>query len=105
MKYLFIDNFRGFSKTYIPIKDVNFFVGENSTGKTSVLTLLKLISSPSFWRDQSFNNDDISFTDFKDIVSINSPDKSFFHIGMIDFQPDDEKKTNAFLMTFINSNG
>ncbi len=36
ISWLYIDNFRGFRITCIPIKDVNFFVGENSTGKTSV---------------------------------------------------------------------
>ena len=33
----YVDNFRGFSDTYVPISDVNFFVGENSSGKTSLL--------------------------------------------------------------------
>jgi hypothetical protein len=31
--YLFIDNFRGFKDTFVPITNVNFLVGENSTGK------------------------------------------------------------------------
>lgn len=33
MKYLYMDNFRGFQDTLLPLKDVNFFVGENSSGK------------------------------------------------------------------------
>src|SRR4051812_3768119 len=40
--HLFIDNFRGFSDAHIPLTEVNFLVGENSTGKTSVLGLLNL---------------------------------------------------------------
>jgi len=31
---LYVDNFRGFRDTYVPIADVNFLVGENSSGKT-----------------------------------------------------------------------
>ena len=43
---LFLDNYKGFVDTIISIKDVNFLVGENSSGKTSVLKLLEVISSP-----------------------------------------------------------
>ncbi len=39
MIYLFVDNFRGFTNTFIPIEDVNFLVGENSTGKTYIFSL------------------------------------------------------------------
>lgn len=41
---LYLDNFRGFKDTYIPLEDVNFFVGENSVGKTSVLKVLNFLS-------------------------------------------------------------
>ena len=47
--YIFVDNFRGFRDTCIPITDVNFLVGENSTGKTSILGLLKLLAGPRFF--------------------------------------------------------
>ena len=49
MKCIFVDNFRGFKETIVPLKDVNFLVGENSTGKSSLLGLIKLINSPRFW--------------------------------------------------------
>jgi AAA15 family ATPase/GTPase len=39
MEKLYLDNFRGFSDQYIDIRDVNFLVGENSTGKSSVLLI------------------------------------------------------------------
>ena len=42
MNYIYVDNYRGFSKTLVPIGEVNFLVGENSTGKTSILGLIKL---------------------------------------------------------------
>ncbi len=75
MKYLFLDNFRGFTNTYIPIEDVNFLVGENSTGKTSMLGILKLISSHEFWFNNIFDTREVNFGHFKDIASINSLDR------------------------------
>ena len=56
MKTLYLDNYKGFVKTFIPFLDVNFFVGENSTGKTAILNLLNILSTPSFWISPEFNN-------------------------------------------------
>ena len=71
--YLFVDNFRGFSDTCIPITDVNFLVGENSTGKTSVLGLLKLFSGPGFLMGRDFSDEHVSFGHFADISSATWP--------------------------------
>lgn len=38
MKTLYLNNYKGFEKTFIPFLDVNFFVGENSTGKTMLIS-------------------------------------------------------------------
>ena len=46
MNGIFINNYRGFSNTYFQLKKVNFFVGENSTGKTSLLKAINFILSP-----------------------------------------------------------
>ncbi len=79
--YIFVDNFRGFRDTCIPITDVNFLVGENSTGKTSILSLIKLFSGPSFLMGQDFDDEGVSFRHFSDMVSSHSSDPSYFHIG------------------------
>ena len=42
---LYIENYKGFDKTYIPIEDINFLVGDNSTGKSTVMDLLYLIDT------------------------------------------------------------
>lgn len=112
MRYLYVDNFRGFQDTYIPIKDVNFFVGENSTGKTSILGLLKLLSSTTFWFNQEFNTEEVSFSHFKDIVSANSGNKKSFTVGLIDVCSKDakgEKEVDdiirAYVMTFTQKDG
>lgn len=105
MRYLYVDNFRGFTDSYIPIKDVNFLVGENSTGKTSILSLIKLLGSPGFWLAQQFNTKEIELGYFKDIVSINSEDKTYFKVGAIYSDSEDTAKTEAFLMTFSKRKG
>ena len=109
MKYLYVDNFRGFSNTYIPLLDINFLVGENSTGKTSLLNLLKLLSTSNFWFDNNFNTDEIKLGHFEDIVSITSADRSYFSVGIIDDEvptKDSEDTTiEAFLLTFIEKDG
>jgi len=108
MKYfLFVDNFRGFKDTCVPVTDVNFLVGENSTGKTSILSLIKLFSGPSFLMDQDFDDEGVSFRHFSDMVSGHSPDPSYFHIGFAaDFE---DKKTGksatGWLFTFREHQG
>jgi hypothetical protein len=86
-RYLFIDNFRGFTDSYIPIVDVNFCVGENSSGKTSFLGLLKLLSTQEFIWAQKFSHRDVNFGHFHDMVSAHSSDRSYFSFGLIDDHP------------------
>lgn len=61
---------------------MNFFVGENSTGKTSVLSLIELFANPKFWSDADFNVGSYEFGGYHDIVSAFSKDKSEFQIGL-----------------------
>lgn len=109
MKYLYVDNFRGFRNAYIPIKNVSFLVGENSTGKTSILTLVKILSSPKFWFNQSFDIDEVRMGHFQDLVSIHASDKNYFRIGMAEKVSSTETRGKptviAFLMTFIEARG
>ena len=109
MTFLYLDNFRGFKDTFIPILDVNFLVGENSTGKTSVLSLLKLLRTRQFWFNQEFETPETSFGRFDDIVSINSQDRTYFSVGIIEDNSGKNKKKNqafdAFIMTFKQKEG
>jgi predicted ATPase len=108
MKYLYVDNFRGFSSTLIPIKKVNFLVGENSTGKTSLLSLLNLLCSLQFWVRQEFNTDQVELGNFKDIVSLEAQDKNYFRIGFfldqLESKKNGTKSPILILMTFTESN-
>jgi predicted ATP-dependent endonuclease of OLD family len=104
MKTLYIDNYKGFTKTFIPFLDVNFFVGENSTGKTAILNLLKVLSEPHFWFFPDFNIGNVELGYFNEIVNQFSENKTFFSIG-IEFR--DKRSKNSpkfFLMKFKNKN-
>lgn len=79
---IYLNNFRGISESTIPIYPVNFFLGENSTGKSSVLSALSLLSSPEFWINLNFNTRDYDFGGYRDIVSISSQDKKEFQLGL-----------------------
>jgi len=104
MKYLYIDNFRGFTNTLIPLKNMTFFVGENSTGKTSILSLIYLLSSNRFWLTFSFNDDEVLLGNFKDIINIWSENEKDFKVGFID-STNEKQKPYAFLLTFIEKDG
>ena len=82
MDSVYMNNFRGFTDTTLPIRQVNFLVGENSTGKTSVLALLDLLSEPSFWLTLDFNTGGYEFGGYRDIVSSASADQTEFQIGL-----------------------
>lgn len=110
--FLYVDNFRGFADTLIPLKEVNFLVGENSTGKTSILSLIRMLASSNFWLSvESYNSSDFDFGRFTDYVTVNSDNKSTFKIGIIEvgeeeISEDNKKETmSSCLMLFRNVKG
>jgi hypothetical protein len=108
MNLIYLDNFRGFSNCIVPLKDVNFFVGENSTGKSSFLSLVYLLSNHRFWFSQDFEVADCcDLGGFRDIVSTASKSKSQFVIGLIDIEDKVKLKSicNFTLMSFKNKDG
>lgn len=83
LKQLYIKNFKGFKEELIELKDVNFLVGENSTGKTSLLKLVNVLNSEDFWlsKNGSFNNNEVELGYYNEIKSqLNKDD--FFRIGI-----------------------
>lgn len=105
MPILYVDNFRGFSDTYIPLTDVNFFMGENSTGKSSVLSLFNLLNDTGFWLSQDFNSEEIRLGSFSEIADTN---KDFFKIGVFDLNNSSTKNEDSYksiLMKFKNEKG
>ena len=84
MKYVFMHNFRGFSDTVLPLKQLTFLVGENSTGKSSFLKLLYLLSLPQFWFSPELAFQELAdLGGFDDMVSAWAEDRSFFQIGAL----------------------
>ena len=102
MRLLYLDNFRGFDDSCIPLKKVNFLVGENSTGKSSVLSIIQLLSSFRFWFDLNFNTEVVSLGTFEDIVSVSSKDKTYFNIGIIDKS---DKHESTIALSFKSNGG
>jgi hypothetical protein len=81
--YVYIDNFRGFEKALVPIKNVNFLVGENSSGKSSFMAALCAIKDNRLWSEELFNNEYFSFSRFSDLVSSCGNNSDEFRIGYI----------------------
>lgn len=98
---LYIENYKGFDKTYIPIEDINFLVGDNSTGKSTVMDLLYLIDHNHMPFVFKFNQD-LKMGNFFDMVNRYSDDKSYFSFAC-------EKKIGNkccfFKWKFKNDNG
>lgn len=108
MKYLYLDNFRGFSDTSIPLHDVNFLVGENSTGKTSFLNAIRILSGQSILMGSEQLDDDPPLGHFAEMVSAHSNDKTYFRLGFIGESTNPKKKeTSAYgvLLTYENDSG
>lgn len=99
MKALYINNFRGFKKTFIPINRVNFLVGENSSGKTSILKLLKLLSDFPFRYNLEFYSPEVDLGRFEDIVSKFDAKIKFFEIGLFSEKGDPTHSLFANNMT------
>jgi hypothetical protein len=108
MIYLFLDNFRGFSNSLIPIADVNFLVGENSTGKTSLLTMIQMFTGPQLFmgREGWWSGDSISFRHFDEIVSAHSKNKSYFRLGYLgQIKSETKRGWNGILITYYKIDG
>jgi hypothetical protein len=76
-------------------------VGENSTGKTSILALINLLNSPHFWFNNQFNIQDYEFGGFKDIISANATDSDLFSIGIIQKRKTKEQSAESWYGTFL----
>ena len=80
MDILYIDNYRGFESTFLPLENVNFFLGENSSGKTSILKLIGILNSSKFWNYQEFGME-IGLGNFYEIITKDSC-KSHFEVAL-----------------------
>lgn len=82
---LYMDNYRGFNDTLVTLSDVNFLVGENSTGKSSVISLLKVLLSNQFWGDVDLNCNKEEVNTFDELVNQYSKQRDYFTVGQATF--------------------
>lgn len=111
MHYVFMDNYRGFSETIIPIRRATFLVGENSTGKSSFMSLAYLLSTPAIiFQRNPWQGDLYNLGGFEDIVSVNSKDPSSFTVGLASSRKKDKKNSpeeeyTCLLLRFCDEEG
>ncbi len=77
---LYMDNFRGFKDTHLPLKGMNFFVGENSSGKSSALSLIHLLNQEKFWDENQWYFEDYYY--FGTYLDITNNSKEVTNIGL-----------------------
>lgn len=97
MRKIYLKNYKGFVDEFIDLVDVNFFVGENSTGKTSILKLINVLSSREFWLNADFNTGEVELGYFDEILNKGSDEKTFI-IAMEKPINDKEVKTSKWLL-------
>lgn len=106
MKQIYLDNYKGYNQLFLSFKDVNFFVGENSSGKTALLSLINILTTADFWFTGNLNNDNITVGYFNELINKNSSNQTFFRIGIELNVPSKHNESPAFyLFTFINKKG
>lgn len=106
MKTIYLENFKGFTKAFLPLKEVNFFVGENSTGKTAILNLLNILSKPNFWVDPNFNNEQVELGYFEEIAKKNQGSDKYFRLGLeYSEEENSNDKTKFILFQFKDKDG
>nr|WP_274378294.1 AAA family ATPase [Rhodanobacter spathiphylli] len=100
-------NFRGFSDAFIPTCNTNFLVGENSTGKSSFLKTINILSQSQFYLLPDLVMKDTSANGvFDDFVSAWSKDRSFFEIGTAEVVPNKRKTAIRFgIYRFVDNDG
>ena len=98
MKY-YIDNFRGIQEQFVDLQNVTFLVGENSSGKTSVMRALSILSDFRFLMNGEIASDDKDFYSFDDLISVNRTSDNF-SLGLID-----ENEQMAEILSYANDDG
>lgn len=104
--FIYMDKYRGFSDALIPLTRVNFLVGENSTGKTSFLELLKVFSYRPFWIfEPKFGTPGPHQRHFLDLISAASENKRTFSVGAISLSRDSSAQDFGLIVTYANVEG
>jgi len=66
LRFIEIKNFRGIEELFLPLDDLCVLIGENNSGKSSILEALKICLTRSFTRRASiFDEYDSHLADFR----------------------------------------
>ncbi|WP_373942610.1 AAA family ATPase [Polaribacter sejongensis] len=101
MEKIFLKNYKGFKHQIISLEKINFLVGENSTGKTSFLKVINLLSSAEFWYDYEFNNNEVELGYFEEIINKQTTD-NFFRLGIEKQINEDDIEEKELLESYLN---
>jgi predicted ATP-dependent endonuclease of OLD family len=99
---IYVDNYKGFSNQYVNLERANFFVGENSSGKSSIINLIDVVLNMDYI---NFNNTPWYDTLFDDLKTKRSK-KRFVNVGFSDtikesiFDGNDKWETKLTKMFF-----
>ena len=105
IKKLIIEDVRCFAgRQEFNIRPLTFLVGENSTGKSTVLgcfdTLLRFTGARTFGADLDFNVEPYQMGVFEDIVRRSTPKKKSFRLGF-EFRPENRKEKVTYFLTLV----
>lgn len=101
--FVYMDNFRGFQDEVVLLKQVNFLVGENSTGKSSFIELLKTLCFPPFWLyNPEFTNEQAVERRFHDLISASSKKKRSFTVGAVGPTSQRDNSPLGIFVTYTN---
>lgn len=87
LKKLTIENFRGISNAEVTFGEFNFLVGDNGTGKTTLLAAIARLMPALRQEDRIFLDADFSFNSLNNAESI----KLIYDVAII---PDDDSSNN-----------
>jgi hypothetical protein len=104
--FIYLDNYRGFTNSLTTIAQVNWLVGENSTGKTSFLEILNEMSFAPFWIfEPRLGMNDAHKRHFLDLVSAASKSKKIFTVGALEINPEENKPNCGMIISYVNHEG
>ncbi|HEY1136798.1 MAG TPA: AAA family ATPase [Xanthomonadaceae bacterium] len=102
---IFMDNFRGFKDCIVDFAQVSFLVGENSSGKSSLLAAAHMLLSEGFWVNPDFNSLGHELGTFDELISRVTDSRKEFTLGCVSLNPKNSAKPFAAVMSFQEKNG
>lgn len=104
-RVVYADNYRGFRDCYVDFDAISFLVGENSSGKSSLMGLAHTLLRQDFWTKIELAKSASEFSVFSDLVSRVTDDKERFTIGCLVSVGDAIDRRFGGVITFEEEDG